>query len=373
MVEFFNDVLGAVVKVIGEFNVQQDLDWRDVIVFGEMKNKMSTNMLRKSYIEAAGKTTLLFYAQDRRHSAPCLQILDFHVILTFFDQGGSLLTVAFDIHNNPDIFLCILLGISTALIETIGFDETVFWDHDHKRKKIHLHGHGTTIWAGSVKDPTSPMTRRQIVIKDSWIDPLQKFTEGRLLAKLNDANVKVHKDAISKAKVLHCNISILNLLLVPWDASQDDSCHSDFLDHLLPETCKHLQAKIWEIPHRGFLTDWGYAVLLNILQTDGYNTPELEGASTTPSTPHHDVLLTSPISPSNNSTSSDKLVPVQIPVLNEGMDQIAYISLSELKDDHEIVLLMGRDPLPDWPQPLVDTNPLYCTISSMQEMTKGGN
>ncbi|KAI6111917.1 hypothetical protein EV401DRAFT_1890587 [Pisolithus croceorrhizus] len=365
----------------------RELDWRGVIIFREMKSRKTTNMLRKSYIEGVGKTALLLYAQDRRHLAPCLQMLGHYIVLTFFDQGGSLLTAVFDIHNNPDVFLHILLGISTAPIETIGFNETVFWDHDDKKKKVlvvwkgssskdnkgnptvsleqlifisdMLHSHGTTIWASSMKDPTSPTAQRQIIVKDSWIDPLWKFTEG------------IHKDAIVKAKVLHHNISLLNLLLIIWDTSHGDTHHLDFLNHLPPETCKHLQAKIQEIPYQGFLADWGYAVLINVPQAEAYTTPEPKGPSTSPSTPHHDVPPTSPISPPNTSTSVDNSVPIQIPVPSEGMDWVAYITLSELKDVHEIMLSMGRDPLPDWSQPLVDTNPLYHTISSIQQMTKG--
>ncbi|KAI6039269.1 hypothetical protein EDC04DRAFT_2895514 [Pisolithus marmoratus] len=281
-------------------------------------------------------------------------MLGHYIILTFFDQGGSLSTAAFDIHDNPEVFLHILLGISTALIETIGFDETVFWDHDKKRKKVlvawkgsshkdnrgnsvvslehlifisdMLHGHGTTIWASSMKDPTSPMTHRQDIIKDSWIDPLWKFMEGSMLARLNNTNVEgvpwliheqqvqgphpshagmrinmlmhflhrlllqsgshqyqlcilshllmellriqvmtfsslmqllissldyvqIHQDAIIKVKVLHHDISLLNLLLILWDTSQDDGCCLDFLDQLLPETHENLQAKIQELPY----------------------------------------------------------------------------------------------------------------------------
>ncbi|KAI5986625.1 hypothetical protein EDD15DRAFT_2373072 [Pisolithus albus] len=444
----------------------RELDWRDVIVFGEMKSKNTTDTLRKSYIEGAGKTALLLYAQDGRHSAPYLRMLGHYIVLTFFDRGGSLSTAAFDIHDYPDFFLRILLGISTAPIETIGFDETVFWDRDDKKKKVlvawkgssseddkgnptvsleqlifisdTLHGRGTTVWAGSMKDPTSPTARRQIVVKDSWIDPLRKFTEGSMLAKLNDANVEgvprliheqqvqgphpsraemkvnmsthflrrlvsqsggrqyqlrvlsrllteplgiqimafsslaqlliafldyvqIHKDAIVKAKVLHRDISLLNLLLVIWDASRGDSHRLDFLDHLPPETREHLQAKIQEIPYRGFLADWGYAVPIDVPQTEAYTTPEPEGPSTSPSTPHHDAPPTSPISPPNTSTSVDNSVPVRIPVPSEGTDRVAYIALSELKDVHEIMLSMGRDPLPDRSQPSVDTNPLYRT------------
>ncbi|KAI6032441.1 hypothetical protein EDC04DRAFT_2898155 [Pisolithus marmoratus] len=281
-------------------------------------------------------------------------MLGHYIILTFFNQGGSLSTAAFNIHDNPKVFLHILLGISTVPIETIGFDEMVFWDCDEKRKKVlvawkgsshkddrgssvvsleqlifisdTLHGHGTTIWASSMKDPTSLMTQRKVDIKDSWIDPLWKFSEGNMLARLNDANVEgvpqliheqqvqgphpshagmrinmlthflhrllsqsggcqyqlrvlshplmellriqvmtfsslvqlliafldyvqIHKDAIIKVKVLHCDISLLNLLLILWDTSQDDSHCLEFLNQLPLETHECLQAKIWELPY----------------------------------------------------------------------------------------------------------------------------
>lgn len=196
----------------------KDLDWRDVIVLGEIKYRRTATAMKKSYTEAVGKTALLLYAQDGRHSAPFLRMLGHHIILTFFDRGGSLSTAAFDIHKNPEVFLRILLGVSTAPMAKLGFDETVFWDPSEKKKALiawrgesggdnkdnphillehlifisdALHGRGTTVWAGSMKESsTSQQPRRRVVLKDSWIDPLRKFTEGGMLARLNDANVE---------------------------------------------------------------------------------------------------------------------------------------------------------------------------------------
>ena len=98
----------------------------------------------------------------------------------------------------------------------IRFNETVFWDEEKKKMVLvawkrdgknyendnpvvsldqlifisdALHSRGTTVWAGSMKGPTQK-SRRQVIIKDSWIDPLCKFTEGNILARLNDANVE---------------------------------------------------------------------------------------------------------------------------------------------------------------------------------------
>jgi len=40
------------------------LDWRDVSAIGEMKINKTPNTMKSSYIEVAGKTALLLYAQD---------------------------------------------------------------------------------------------------------------------------------------------------------------------------------------------------------------------------------------------------------------------------------------------------------------------
>ena len=187
------------------------LDWRDVSAVGEMKICKSSSTMRSSYIEVAGKTALLLYAQDGRHSAPSLRFLGNHIILTFFDRGGSLSTAPIDINQNPEDFLRILIGLSCAPLCHIGFDETVITHADGKKRVLvawtgnlvgsevimdhvlfisdALHGRGTTIWTALMHSDPQKAPRR-IVVKDSWIDPLRKFTEGGILAQLNKAGVK---------------------------------------------------------------------------------------------------------------------------------------------------------------------------------------
>jgi len=187
------------------------LDWTDVSTVGEMKINKSPNTVKSSYIEVAGKTALLLYAQDGQHSAPCLQLLGHHIILMFFDRARSLSTAPIDINQHPEVFLRILVGLSHAPLCHIGFDETVISEAGGKKCVLvawtgdlvgnvvamdsllfisdALHGHGTTVWAALMHSPNLKPPRR-IVVKDSWIDPLQKYTEGRILAKLNKAGVK---------------------------------------------------------------------------------------------------------------------------------------------------------------------------------------
>ena len=83
------------------------------------------NTMKKSYTEIAGKTTLLLYAQDGRHSTPCLRILGHSIVLMFFDRGGSLSTSVININQQPEEFLHILVGLSCARPDHLRFDETI--------------------------------------------------------------------------------------------------------------------------------------------------------------------------------------------------------------------------------------------------------
>ena len=77
-----------------------------------------------------------------------------------------------------------------------------------------LHGCGTTIWAASMYVPSpesGSASPREIVVKDSWIDPLRKFTEGGILAKLNEAGVEGVPKLIHEQQVQGPHPSIPNL------------------------------------------------------------------------------------------------------------------------------------------------------------------
>ena len=183
-------------------------DWRHLATFAEVKNRDGKDNEKSSYIETAGKMSCLLYAQDGRHSAPCIRILGSRIYLTIFDRGGSLSTCGYDIHRFPHDFLRILIGVTSASLHVLGFDVLIDWRQtfrdgdrspvDVKEIKIqvdpitqyiikltkvlfisdNLFGRGTTVWGGVTEIG-------EVVVKDSWIDPLRKYMEGYILRVLN--------------------------------------------------------------------------------------------------------------------------------------------------------------------------------------------
>ena len=131
-----------------------------------------------------------------------------------FDRGGSLSTAGFDIHRHPDVFLHILISVSSGPLSTLGFDTSIQWrtvccdgkQHNVKQVVItrngqpscmieltrvlfisdNLHGRGTTVWEGVLLEPLASTgeggeqkrsklkagQEETVVVKDSWIDPL---------------------------------------------------------------------------------------------------------------------------------------------------------------------------------------------------------
>ena len=101
--------------------------WRHIATFTEMKNRTGTPNEKSSYIEAARKASCMLYAQDSCHTALCIHVLGSRIYLTIFDHGGSLSTTGFDIHLCPHSFLHILIGVSCAGLNTLGFDMSIRW------------------------------------------------------------------------------------------------------------------------------------------------------------------------------------------------------------------------------------------------------
>ncbi|KAG6375434.1 hypothetical protein JVT61DRAFT_2991 [Boletus reticuloceps] len=203
---------------------QKPIDWRDILAIGEMKNRGSSRNTELSYVEAAGKTSTIFYSQDGRHAVSSLRILGTTAMFTFIDKGGSISTVEANIHSEPTLFLHILLGLSFSPPCSLGFDPTIIlrddgckeilvgWkSNESTQMKIiadsvifasdALHTRGTTVWSGTLQ-PDNPIDAvNRVIVKDSWIDPLREYTEGATLKRLNTAKVQgvprlVHEEQV---------------------------------------------------------------------------------------------------------------------------------------------------------------------------------
>ncbi|KAI6109303.1 hypothetical protein EDD16DRAFT_1522535 [Pisolithus croceorrhizus] len=178
-----------------------EFDWRHLATFAKVKNCGGKANEKSSYTETA---------------APCFCILGSSIHSMIFDHGGSLSTCSYDINSKLLDFMCILISITSAPHEILGFDASTTWEwqqcngktvgvkalnvwEDNTELSIeldrvlfisdNLFSRGTMVWGGMIRGMQA-RTREPVVMKDSWIDPLQKYTEGRILFILNVHKIK---------------------------------------------------------------------------------------------------------------------------------------------------------------------------------------
>ncbi|KAG9315338.1 hypothetical protein JVU11DRAFT_4481 [Chiua virens] len=177
---------------------------------------------------------------------------------------------------------------------------------------------------------------------------------GELLVAFLDCII-AHKNTVQLAQVLHCDISLVNLLLAIVTHAKKQRAHKQYLQcYLSTKTQLQLQQRIDTLSQQGILVDWGYTVPVPVPATP---TPPTDDTND-PSTPHSEsVPLTSPID----------VDPLCIGTKEKTKSQ----PISELMGDPNIVLLMGTDDPEEDSRHMINSCPL--SLSSRIVTRNTGN
>ncbi|KAI6127268.1 hypothetical protein F5141DRAFT_1210630 [Pisolithus sp. B1] len=221
--------------------------------------------MRASFIKLAGKVIFQLENQDGQYAMLGLQILGNHIILTLFDRGGSVSTHPLHIHQCPEVFLHVLLGITFGDAVVLSFNTTISPVKEGKKKvqiirdgkecfvwvnqllfiSGSLHGQGTTVWSGVVTQADFPELEegQKVVIKDAFVDPLRRYTKGKILKILEDSEIKgvprlLHEQQVQVPHPLDSNLKLnqsthilCSLIRDPLPA--DCKYHLHILSHLI--------------------------------------------------------------------------------------------------------------------------------------------
>ncbi|KAF8545661.1 hypothetical protein OG21DRAFT_1492086 [Imleria badia] len=263
-----------------------------------------------------------------------------------------------------------------------------------------LLGQGTTVWEGKVES-THSLVDKVVVVKDSWNDPLRKYTEGMILHILEQHGIEGVPMLVSEQQVKtlirdpkhpHTTVNHSTHFLfsaLPRDSSFQLQVLSRlvsqpvgqlilefssigellvaFLDHIITHKnalevagilhrdslCQRIRNLKW----RGVLGDWGYAV------------PISASSATTPSdtssvdVPCCDGPPTLPIEADvpDPSIQYDNRVPAR---KIDSHDAPTLVPVTHLTANDDIVLLMGTNNPDDDSRKTIDLCPLYRTVSS---------
>ncbi|KAI6041979.1 hypothetical protein EDC04DRAFT_2892493 [Pisolithus marmoratus] len=282
-----------------------EFDWRHLATFTEVKNCGGTDKEKLSFIETAGKASCLLYAQDR-----------------------SLSTCGYDINVQPCDFVHILIGITTASNEVLGFDTSIAWEwQQHNGEAVGIKS--LDIHVGSI-DLAIELNRPvgDLITKFSYL--------GELLVAFLDYVVG----------------DLFNLFLASATQRSD---HKEFMEKVPSlsmeaqvELCKRIAKLKWQ----GVLGDWGYAVPI-IRHTTTANPTEVADTASPPTPP---VKMLSPTA--NKTANCVYIVPASLQNAEPHL-----IPISDLSRDHNIVLAMGsQSEIESDLHQTIDMSPLYCTM-----------
>ncbi|KZT22979.1 hypothetical protein NEOLEDRAFT_1137056 [Neolentinus lepideus HHB14362 ss-1] len=174
------------------FDAGLERKWETVLFSWELKcddNMDNRKTAQRQVVEVA---RIIYEAQDDRRFVPALTVLGYNVILHIIDRAGEISSQAFDIREDPKLFLRLVLGFMFASKETLGFDSAFRKLPDGTRdmtvagktytiieRVYHSHsicGRGTSCWRATREG-------RTYAIKDCWQDKSRACTEADFLRK----------------------------------------------------------------------------------------------------------------------------------------------------------------------------------------------
>ncbi|KAF8449209.1 hypothetical protein L210DRAFT_3640833 [Boletus edulis BED1] len=294
----------------------------------------------------------------------------------------------------------ILLGVTFTDGTALGFDSTITPTQNSQKtirivkqgKEYHilvdtllfssfsLHSRGTTVWTGKV---TIDQEEHDVVIKDSWVDPLRRYTEGRILKMLEKAGVKgvpklVHEQQVQTphpimGEFINHSTHILRTL---FRGSSQASYYLCVLSRLVSKP-------------RGYpIFDFNSLAELLVGLIDclcGASEPLSPATANLGLAAHRDTLNRAHILHRDVSLFNLLLVLAMHSDVGEGfLDQVLKgpekdvgddtgatgirisgktepLSRTNLEDTHNILIPVADEPIPSDTGPSIDTSPLHCT------------
>ncbi|KAG6375351.1 hypothetical protein JVT61DRAFT_3581, partial [Boletus reticuloceps] len=177
-------------------------DWRHFRALVEIKSGELTP--RSVYLLLQERAAVIFRHQDRRRFVLTFALIKHEMIIALFDRGGSVISPPFNIIDRPLLFLKVVLGLSFAPEEYLGYDTTIITRPSFRiinsrflgRVTIHctlfladrMDGRGTVVWLAVLEGDaltaalpkliqsyfhwSSPSRHMSLplVVKDAWID-----------------------------------------------------------------------------------------------------------------------------------------------------------------------------------------------------------
>ncbi|KAI1198414.1 hypothetical protein F5X97DRAFT_299682 [Nemania serpens] len=184
-------------------------DWSQILVPGELKSNPKADIDKSTWYDIGRYVREVLIAQDTRRFVLGFTLCGSRLRVWEFDRVGGISSDEFDINENGEQFVYIILGFLWMSKEDLGFDPTVA-EKDGQRlititrngqpeqfiiDKVMLRtscitGRATTCWkTHRANGPQTDGPQPSFVIKNSWQDTAREEEEGELLSIATEQGV----------------------------------------------------------------------------------------------------------------------------------------------------------------------------------------
>ncbi|KAI1825060.1 hypothetical protein F4861DRAFT_538322 [Xylaria intraflava] len=186
-----------------EASMGKTYDWSRILIPGELKKDPNDDISSFAQRDLARYVKEIFNAQPTRRFVLAFTLCGTWLRLWEYDRLGGIASTKFDIHENGQLLVSIILGFLWMDNNSLGFDSTIVEsanrkyidiERDGKTERLIIDellrgaqgivGRATTCWKAHLEGNDS----LSFVIKDSWQYP-ERNEEGKLLQEAVEHNV----------------------------------------------------------------------------------------------------------------------------------------------------------------------------------------
>ncbi|KAJ7084039.1 hypothetical protein B0H15DRAFT_951785 [Mycena belliarum] len=222
-------------------NAGAELHWPNILFHGELRSSDTPRDSKVLLAQLLNGARLIFSSQDNRRFVISLGFLGHSVRLFIFDRAGPVTTFPFNLHQEPESFVRVMVAIMFATDPALlGYDTSIVTSSGGRFVDVEgikytlvktlfisdvVRGRGTVCWHARHGG-------QDFVIKDTWADASRVPTEAEILRKAQDvAGVpKVVADVVVEINGIRESTQNLRSIIKPASEGKAAKLYRNFLE-----------------------------------------------------------------------------------------------------------------------------------------------
>ncbi|KAH8115424.1 hypothetical protein DFH11DRAFT_1759779 [Phellopilus nigrolimitatus] len=197
---------------------EKGVDWGDIQGCFEVKINNNNNSRAEAHKQIRQHACMIFKNQPGRRFVSSATLLDEQMVFILHDRVGELASEEFNIHEEPEKLVRIVVGFAFCTEKNLGYDPSYYTrdgqtfirlDGQEYQVVRDIYADSSIYGRGTLVRELYPVHDRNCVLKDVWVDKSRKGKEWDLLNELEKENfegvakMKSHEEVKIDGKTGH--------------------------------------------------------------------------------------------------------------------------------------------------------------------------